>query len=122
MDSVTSWKRAVGLATLAVYAPFVVMAVCTLFFVSCDHCKKTAWLLLPSGPGMLPLEAARTWLNFSCLSDLPWFVLAFLVALTLVAALAWLIRLGEKPRRIGLCLAFLACSVSAFCLLSMIRS
>jgi hypothetical protein len=122
VDSATSWKRAVGLASLAVYGPFFIMAVFTLLFISCYHCKQTTWLLLPSGPGMLPLESARVWLNFPRLSDLPLFLLAFLIALTFVAGLAWVVRLGKKSRMISLIVAFIACSACAFGLLSAIRS
>jgi hypothetical protein len=117
-----SWKRAAGLAALGVYGPFVVMAVCTLLFVSCDHCKKTVWLLLPSGPGLIPLEAARSWLSFPRPDGLPLFLLAFLIGLSMVAALVWLIRLGRRSHQVSLTLALIISSLSAYGLMGAIRS
>jgi hypothetical protein len=48
-----SWTKAWLLACLATYGPFVVIALYTLAFVSCPHCKRTYCSLLPLSPGLL---------------------------------------------------------------------
>jgi hypothetical protein len=117
-----TWRRATGLAALVIYIPFLLMAVYTLFFISCDHCKKAAWMLLPTGPGMIPLEILRRWLNFSHLPEAIWFTLAFLISAALVLLFAWPIRLGKWPRYTTLIIAFALSSIAAFGLYSAIRS
>src|SRR5688500_14824917 len=58
-----SWKRAYLLGCLAIYGPFIAMGTYTLLYVSCSHCKAAAWMLLPCGPGLVPVEMARQWLD-----------------------------------------------------------
>lgn len=87
-----SWKRAYLLACLAVYGPFIVMATYTLLYVSCSHCKSAAWMVLPYGPGLVPVEVARRWLDLPRPSDTLWFAVALFVSGAMVIGLAWLIR------------------------------
>jgi len=117
-----TWRRATGLAALVIYVPFIVMAVYTLIFISCDHCKKAAWMLLPTGPGMIPIEVLRQWLNLSHPPEALGYALALLVSAAIVLLFAWPIRLGKWPRYTTLIIAFTLASVAAFGLLSAIRS
>ncbi|MEX2119379.1 MAG: hypothetical protein WD847_07280 [Pirellulales bacterium] len=87
-----SWKRAYLLACLAVYGPFIVMAAYTQLYVSCSHCKSAAWMLLPYGPGLVPVEVVRRWLDLPRPSDTVWFAVAVFVSGAMVIALAWLIQ------------------------------
>lgn len=87
-----SWKRAYLLACLAVYGPFIAMATYTLLYVSCSHCKAAAWIMLPCGPGLVPVEIARRWLDLPRPSDTLWFAVALFVSGAMVIGLAWLIR------------------------------
>lgn len=117
-----TWHRATGLASLAVYGPFIIMAGYTLLFISCDHCKKAAWMTLPFGPGLLPLEFLRQCFNFSRPPAFLWWTLAFLIPLAFIASLAWLLRLGKVQLSIGLTVVCILSSIAAFCVLSMIRA
>jgi hypothetical protein len=123
MSSVaTSWKKAVGLATAAVYGPFFLMAVYAVLFVKCTHCKKAAWTLLPLAPGILPAELGCQFLNVDRLEGWKWGTLAFLLAALTVAGLAWVVRQGPRTRGVGLGLAAVIFSFAAVGLLSVIRS
>jgi hypothetical protein len=117
-----SWKRAAGLSCLAVFGPFIVMAIYTLLFVSCSHCKRTAWTLLPCAPGLLPIEAGRRLLDLSRPADGINFALAFIVSLAMIFTLACLLRRGRRLRFAGVSVALAVFSIFAFCTLSMIRS
>src|SRR5689334_13050081 len=93
-----SWKGAAGVASFAVYGPFMAMAVYALWFVKCTHCKKAALTILPCGPALLPLEAGRSWLQLPLPrgTDAPGFVLATILSLAFVFGLAWLVRRGPR--------------------------
>lgn len=120
--SAISWERAAGLSCLAVYGPFVVTATYALLFVSCSHCKKTAWTLLPCAPGLLPLEAGRRLLDLPRPSDALGFALAIIISFAIILALTCLVRRGRRLRLAGLALAIAVFSTFAFCTLSMIRA
>ncbi|MCD6049833.1 MAG: hypothetical protein K0Q55_1236 [Verrucomicrobia bacterium] len=117
-----SWKRATAYATLVIYSPFVIMAFCTLLFVDCYHCKQTAFILLPCGPGLFPLEFLRSLLSFQSPGDLYWFATAFLFTLGEIFLLASLLRRGGWFLRAGMATAFIIFSIIAYCTLSMIRA
>jgi len=117
-----SWKGAAGLASVAAYGPFVAMAIYMSLFVPCPHCKRTAWTLLPCGPGLLPLEAVRDWLHLPRPSDAIGFLLAFIVSLATVLLLACLIRRGGWLRFAGLAVALATFSFSAILLFAIIRA
>ena len=117
-----SWKSAVGLACLAVYGPFIVMATYTLLFVSCSHCKTTAWTLLPCAPGLLPIVAGQRLLGLPRPTYALGFALAFIVSLVMTFTLACLVRRGRRLRFAGVTIAFAVFSIFAFCTLSMIRA
>lgn len=53
-----SWPRAFAFAVTTVYGPFVAMATFMLLFVPCSHCKRTAWVILPWAPAILPVGLA----------------------------------------------------------------
>src|SRR5262245_33347021 len=87
--------RAIELSCLALYGPFIVMGVYALLFVSCDHCKRTAWKILPCAPGLFSFEVGRKWLDLPRPGDALTFALAFIIAIALVFALAAVIRRGR---------------------------
>lgn len=117
-----TWRRATGLAALVIYVPFVMMAAYILAFISCDHCKKAACVLLPTGPGMIPIEVTRQWLNLSHPPEALGFALALVVSAAIVLLFAWPIRLGKWPRYTTLIIAFALSCIAAFGLYSAIRS
>ena len=117
-----AYKTAMGLSCVAVYGPFVVMALYTLMFVSCSHCKATAWKLLPCAPGLIFVELGRASLDVSRPDDGVWFALAAIVSLAIVLALSWLLQYGPRTRWVSLGVAVAAFSLVAFGTLSMIRS
>ena len=116
------WRNAAALGSLAVYGPFLVMALYTLGFVRCDHCKKTVWMLLPCGPGLFPVEGARQALEVSRWGEGLTFVAAFAVSLAAVGLLVPLIRRGGRLLWIVIALTFVAFSFCAFGVLAMIRA
>ncbi len=117
-----SWKRATAYAALTLYAPFVIMAFCTLLFVDCYHCKQTAFILLPCGPGLFPLEFVRSQLSYQSPGDAIWLSTVFLFAFGEIFLLASLLRKGGWFLRAGMAIAFIIFSLIAYCTLSMIRS
>ena len=117
-----SWKRAAGLSCLALYGPFVVMAIYALLFVSSSYCKKTAWMLLPCAPGLLPAEHARGWFHFTRPDDIIWFALSFMISASMILLLACLARRGRWLRWIGFGLALALSSIGAIGLLGLLRS
>lgn len=117
-----SWKLALGIACAPVYGPFVLMATYALLFVSCSHCKSTAWYLLPWAPGLLPVEAGRRLLNLPRDPDALWFAVAFIASLGMVAAVAALIRLSRRLGYLAMIVAVALCGFFAIGMLAMIRS
>lgn len=120
--AVMFWRSAVGLACLAVYGPFVVMAVYTSLFVSCLHCKTTAWVLLPCGPGLLPLTLTQRWLDLPRPGDTLGYILAMVFTNATVFALACLIRNHRRWGLAGIAVATVAFGALAFSTLAAIRA
>lgn len=118
--SPTSWKGAVGLASLVVYGPFLVMATYSLIFVACPHCKSTAWMLLPAAPGLIPWEATRLSLDLPGVLNALGFIPQFLGSLAMVWGLAALVRRGQRLRWVAVGVAIALVSIFAFITLSMI--
>lgn len=121
-DKAVSWMRAAGLSCLAMYGPFTVMAIYALLFVSCDHCKRTAWTILPCAPGLFPIEIGRKWLDLPRPDDTLTFAMAFIIAVALVFGLACVIRRGRWWCIAGMAIAIAVFSPLAFSLLSAIRA
>src|SRR5262245_54748676 len=117
-----SWTRAMWLSSLVTYGPFLVMATYTLAFVSCSHCRKSAWELLPAGPGLVPLDAGRIWLNFPRPAQNLSFAIAVFASLILVAIIASLIRRLPRFKSAIAWLAFGIFTALATCVLALIRA
>ncbi len=117
-----SWKRAFSLSLLAVYGPFVFMALYTLLFVPCSHCKAAAWTLLPWGPGLLPMEAGRQWLEISRPTDAVAFTFAFIISVFVVLSLAGLVRRSRWLRFVSIAVALAVFSIIAMGTLNMIQA
>lgn len=117
-----SWKGAFGIATLAVYGPFLVMGTYVLLFVSCSHCKTAVWTLLPLAPGILPTEVGLRLLHVPRPSDLLGFACAALMSLALVSGLALLARRGRESRTASIIVAVALSSALAYGMLSVIRA
>ena len=116
-----SRKLAFFLSWSAVYGPFVTMATYTSLYVSCSHCRLTAWSLLPYAPGIVPLELARRELDMPRGSDVVSFALALSIAIAMLVATTVLIHKTRWWRIIALAglLAYEAFAASA--VLAMIR-
>src|SRR5688572_47046 len=82
---------------VAIYGPFLLMVLYTLFFVSCNHCKWTAFYLLPCGPG---LWLAEIFLH-NTLPDWAIFCIAFVISGGLLLLIGWL-PLDSKRSRLTL--------------------
>jgi hypothetical protein len=107
----------------SVYGPFVVMATYTFFYVPCSHCKEATWAVLPYGPGMLPVDLGRRWLDLPRLDDQLWFGVALLVAAGLVVGLTWFLRTrGHAWQVVSVTAALALSSFSAIVLLALIRA
>jgi hypothetical protein len=116
-----SWLTSVICSGTAVYGPYVVMAIYTQIYVSCDHCKQATRNLLVCAPGLLPMELAQRGLGISRQADWIWFGVATLFALAWIAGLAWLFR---RSLWLGVPAAVLTFAISswlAIVLLAMIR-
>lgn len=117
-----SWKSALGFSCLAVYGPFLLMALYALAALSCSHCKATAWKLLAPGPGLAPIELVRQSMNWPRLPDGLWFALGAILALCAVIGVARFGRLGRAWLLATTVIAFVLCAIAAVGLLSAIRS
>jgi hypothetical protein len=112
-----SWPAFIG-AWFAVYGPFLVMAAYTYFYVACSHCKEATVAVLPYGPGLLPFELARSWLDLPRLNELTWlsehaYLLPLMFSMTVVFGLAWVLRTrGRWLRALSIVVAL---SLFAFC-------
>jgi len=89
-----SWPRAIAWSAAVVYGPFVAMATYMLLFVRCSHCKRTAWMMVPWAPGVLPVE-----LGFQALGWRPPEVIRFGMALGL--SVAFLLVFARVLRHCG---------------------
>jgi DNA-directed RNA polymerase subunit RPC12/RpoP len=113
------WPGAIGLSVLVVYGPFLVLALYALGFVPCAHCRAATWTILPCAPGLLPVDAARLWI------DLPQslrYTLAFVVSLAMVLSLSGLVRHGGWLRLAAALLALATFSGCAVAILAMIQA
>jgi hypothetical protein len=117
-----SWKRAIALSLAAVYGPFVAMATYTTCFVSCSHCKAAAWSLAPLGPGLIPVDLGRRWMDLGRYPDGLELVLSAVVALLMVVNVALAVRRGRGWRNGALTVAALVCSVFAYWMMALIRA
>jgi len=93
-----SWQRAVALAVLVTYAPFVAMATFMQLAVSHPHCQETAWRVLPVGPGLLPSGLVWNALDLSAPTEGVSFALASALCLCFVATIAALAQRGGRWR------------------------
>jgi hypothetical protein len=120
--SAMSWNRAAAFSCLAVYGPSLLMAIYTLLFVSCSHCKATVWMLLPCAPGLLPVETLRRLLNLPRPDDTIAFLFAFLTCISIVFLLTLLIRRGKWLRLTTIALTVALSTLCAIATLGLIRS
>jgi hypothetical protein len=122
-----SWPAFIA-AWFAVYGPFFVMAAYTYFYVACSHCKEAAVAVLPYGPGLIPFELARSWLNLPRHSELSWLsenahLVPLVFSVTVVFGLAWVLRTrGRWLRAISFVLISLWFAFCAFATLALIRA
>jgi hypothetical protein len=116
-------KRAYLVAWLAVYAPFVVMATYTYFFVACSHCKEAAWAVLPYAPGMIPFELAHHWFDMPRLYGLIAQGAGLSFSVVVVALLTPMVYYrGVWLRTLSVVVTLLVFSFCAFVVLSLIRA
>lgn len=103
-------QRAYVLAWSAVYGPSLAMACYATLLVACDHCQRTAWKLVPAGPGLAAVELLRAALRAPPGSDAGRITLGLLASCGAVAALA---LVGAKRPLIGAIAAAAVCAASA---------
>jgi hypothetical protein len=89
------------------------MATYMLLNVACDHCKETSWTMLPYGPGVIPLELARRWIDFPRLTEPLVNIATFAVSAITVAALTWILHM--RNRWLGVMSGILALLFFSFC-------
>lgn len=83
-----SWKSALGTSAAILYGPFFVMALYMQAFVSCEHCKSTAWTILPTAPGFVALFVASP----IRLSGMPFTLISAILSIAFVASLTYGMR------------------------------
>ena len=116
-----AWWKAISQAVGVLYAPFVLMASYTVVSVSCSHCKKAVWEILPLAPGLMPswfllprfsnhLPNAVLWLSCGAFD------------LLVVAGLALMIRRGGRWKWVGMIGTLVLASVLAVLTLMLIRA
>lgn len=116
-------KHAYLVAFFAVYGPFAVMATYTFLFVACSHCKATTWAMLPYGPGMIPVDLVRRWLDLPRLDDTLWFGTSLLVSAAMVIGLTWVLRTRGRWWQVLSVTGVLAlCSFGAVIVLALIQA
>lgn len=117
-----SWPRAIGLSLASIYGPFLAMAMYMTLFVSCGHCKRTAWTLLPFGPAVLPLDLAfRAWLRIR-LPDWASLLLSLAASAACLFVCVKILRHCGWGRIVVAGLLVLVNSYLAFVLVAMIRA
>jgi hypothetical protein len=115
------WWKAVGLSIATVYAPFVVMAIYTLLFVPCHHCKTAVCTTLPLAPGLVV-----SWLLLARISNhMPAMALWILtggVDMLVVVGLSFIMRRGGRWLVVGIVSMLVIASVLAVLTLALIRA
>jgi len=117
-----SWIRSILLIAIASYLPFVALAGYMTAFVSCSHCRLTAWQLAPVGPGLVPMHVALQFSGIGRLADDWEWTIAALTALSIIAVMAFVSRLGRLWQGATLAIAFACCSLFACVLYALIRA
>ena len=117
-----SYRKAVVWALIATYTPFLVAAGYAQAFVTCQHCKTTAWQVLLYAPGLVPTIISAELLHIHFHSS--WILAASAGGIT--AASIWgLTAMLRRSRRAGIGGLFLGCallSVGAVMTLMVIRA
>ncbi|HTI71351.1 MAG TPA: hypothetical protein VMF06_15375 [Candidatus Limnocylindria bacterium] len=116
------WKRAIALACLVVYGPFVATALYAQAFVDCSHCKQTAWMTIPAGPGYLSLLLLRNVWSFKLPGNAAIITLVTLYSLALTLAVARLARANSILRKVGMVLVLIYSALCAVGMLLAIRA
>lgn len=115
------WTNALWVSAAALHGPYLLMALYTFLFVPCTHCKYTAAMLAPVGPGLLGgMFAAR--LVGLHISDTLALLIAAGITLVNLIVLAAIVRVGTHWLIIGGTLAVLGGSFLAYGTLAAIRS
>ncbi|MBX3412019.1 MAG: hypothetical protein KF708_04820 [Pirellulales bacterium] len=116
------WKTPLFFAFAATYLPFLALALFMTAFVPCAHCKQTAWMLAPVGPGLVPVHAVLKTFGLGRIGDGWEFACAGGVSLALVAGLVLLSRRGKAVCWCAAAVTFIACCFAAVMLFAVIRS
>lgn len=111
-----------SVSVVAVYGPFLVLALYMSFYVACSHCKSSAWMLLPGGPGVVLVEMGRRLLDLGRFSDAFLIALAMAASILLTAALVWFQGRAKWISFFTFSLVLLASSYFALALYAVIRS
>jgi hypothetical protein len=116
-------RRAYLTSYFAVYGPFFAMALYTLAFVECSHCKLAAVSMLPYGPGLVPLLFVGQVVGMPMVDESLSIALGLAVCAGVVAGVAWLVHGRRRWVQNAIAGAALALSgFSAYVLLALIRA
>ena len=116
-----AWWKAVGLSVAGLYVPFVAMATYTSLFVSCPHCKKTVWQILPFAPGFMPGWLGLQWITHSATELSLWITTGIIVILMLMG-LSFMMRRGGRWRVTTMATMLIVVSLLAVMTLAIIRA
>lgn len=115
------WWKAIGLSVAIVLLPFVFMAIYTVLFVSCPHCKRAAWQFLPVAPGIVPgflFQMHVTHLR----TEWAFWITSVVFGLLMLGGLSFFIRRGGRWRVAAIITMLFTASLFAVAALAIIRA
>jgi hypothetical protein len=115
---ILSMRKALGLALLAVYSPFIATGIWLFFITNCDHCRKTwllAWPLMPGG--VMEMFVFRQTPDGAV-----GIAVGIVLTLALIAALTALVRRGKGWLVAGVVAGLVLCSYLALAACALIRA
>ena len=115
------WWKAIGLSVAIVYLPFVVLAIYTVLFVSCPHCKSAAWQILPIAPGVVPGFLFQMHVTHLRAAWAFW-ITSGVFELLVLAGLSFFIRRGGRWRVAAIITMLVTASLFAVAALAIIRA
>jgi len=116
-----AWWQVVVLSIAIMYLPFVVVAIYTVLFVACPHCKRAAWQFLPLAPGMVPSALFQMHVTHLRSGWAFWFT-SVVFELLMLGGLSFFIRRGGRWRAAAIITMLVTASLLAAAALAIIRA